>query len=90
MAATDESDSPNPVELSVPVLLEDGNHVDGLLHLVEVREVVVGEGVSPALPDLPVLPPPGQLGQERGRLVRGRFPLQTTNNKQSKTATAIA
>ena len=41
------------------------------------------EWASPALPDLTVLPPPGELGEEGGRLIRRRLTLYTQETPQS-------
>ena len=58
------------LDLLVPVFLEEwGHHCRLVLH-IEVSQVLILEWVSPAIPDLTVLPPPRDPREEGGISLR--------------------
>ena len=68
--------SPRSPQFLVPVPLKELCHNLGFLSLIEVCQILVFQWASPPTPDLPVLPPPGQLGEKGGRLIRRRLALK--------------
>ena len=62
--------SPSLLDLLVPVFLEEWGHHFRLVLPIEVSQVLILEWVSPAIPDLTVLPPPRDPREEGGISLR--------------------
>ena len=58
-------DPPRFLELFVPVPLEARCHGPRLVNRVQASQVFILDGVPPTPPDLTVLPPPCDTGEER-------------------------